>query len=362
MAYQLKTTGLGAKVKHFFAVDPDTNTIKDFGNTAVNSGIQVGSNVTINSQAWGGNTRNYWKCGATATDADYIKFSGTLPNFTLSATDTKCTVVYIAELAGTSARIFGVSGTDNHFTQDNPGAGGSTFPNLILNSVSFNGGQVRPTAGSKRIFGASITRGGGRTFYWAADTDSVMSTAAGAFGAVNTNFNFTYLNRLGSSASAIPRDKSHAVIIFNDALTEAEWASLRDDWFNVLLDPIAPTGPTINTNPSNQSVTIGSNATFAVTATSSSGGLTYLWQVSTDGGSSWSTEPNGSGNTTATYITAATTVTGGIANNGYMYRCAVTDSNGTTNSNAATLTVTSGVGGIKTGLYFFYRNKGNMNV
>jgi hypothetical protein len=95
----------------------------------------------------------------------------------------------------------------------------------------------------------------------------------------------------------------------------------------------APTGPTINTQP--QSITVINPATagFTLAATTSGGALSYQWRR------------NGtpiSGATSSSYTTPATTRTGGSANNGDVYTCAVTDSNGTTVSSGATLSVAYG--------------------
>jgi hypothetical protein len=87
--------------------------------------------------------------------------------------------------------------------------------------------------------------------------------------------------------------------------------------------------PAITAQPVNQTVCAGSNVTFSTTATNATG---YQWQVSTNGGTSWS---NVSGQVTAIYaITGVTTTL-----NGYQYRCVVSNSCGNTNTNAATLTV-----------------------
>ncbi|MFN4893795.1 MAG: reprolysin-like metallopeptidase [Bacteroidota bacterium] len=88
----------------------------------------------------------------------------------------------------------------------------------------------------------------------------------------------------------------------------------------------AGSGPTISSQPSNVVVCIGQTGSFTVT---SSG--TYQWQVSTNGGSTWS---NISGASTATYA-----VTGATAINSNQYRCIVTGQCGSTTSSAATLTV-----------------------
>lgn len=78
--------------------------------------------------------------------------------------------------------------------------------------------------------------------------------------------------------------------------------------------------PTVVTHPQNSTIANGQNTTFGIAATGTS--LTYLWQVSTNGGSSYSDLANGgvySTVTTATlHITGAST-----AMTGYMYRCKV---------------------------------------
>ena len=109
--------------------------------------------------------------------------------------------------------------------------------------------------------------------------------------------------------------------------------------FFIAVRPAAPAGPTINTQPSNATVTAPAAANFTVAATASAGSLTYQWQRNPGGVGSWANVTGGSGGTSATYTTPATTVSGGSANNGDQYRCVVTDSNASVNSNAATLTV-----------------------
>jgi hypothetical protein len=78
--------------------------------------------------------------------------------------------------------------------------------------------------------------------------------------------------------------------------------------------------PVIVTHPVNKTIAKGQNTSFSVTASGS--GLAYLWQVSTNGGSSYSDLANGgvySNVTTATMnITGAT-----LAMNGYLYKCRV---------------------------------------
>jgi len=86
-------------------------------------------------------------------------------------------------------------------------------------------------------------------------------------------------------------------------------------------------GPTITGQPANETVCAGANATFSVTATG-----TYQWQISTAAVPAFT---NISGATAATLNLTA--VTAGMSGN--QYRCVVTGQCGSTNSNAATLTV-----------------------
>jgi regulator of RNase E activity RraA len=97
----------------------------------------------------------------------------------------------------------------------------------------------------------------------------------------------------------------------------------------------AAVAPTITTHPSNQNVEAEQSATFSV-VTSGTATLTYQWQLSTDGGTSFN---NISGATSASYSIANTT----ISQNDYMYRCVVSNSIGSATSNAAILKVTQAV-------------------
>ncbi|MFN8289736.1 MAG: zinc-dependent metalloprotease family protein [Chitinophagaceae bacterium] len=88
-------------------------------------------------------------------------------------------------------------------------------------------------------------------------------------------------------------------------------------------------GPTITGQPVSIGVCQGSPASFAVIASGS--GLSYQWQKSTDGGTTWI---NIGGATSTSYtIASAQPADAG------QYRCVVSSLCGSTNSNAATLTV-----------------------
>ena len=87
--------------------------------------------------------------------------------------------------------------------------------------------------------------------------------------------------------------------------------------------------PTVTTQPASQTVTAGATATFSAAA---SGGATVQWQISVNGGGSWT---DIAGATSTSYTTPATTT----ADNGRRFRAVFTNAGGATTSGAATLTV-----------------------
>lgn len=97
------------------------------------------------------------------------------------------------------------------------------------------------------------------------------------------------------------------------------------------------TTPTITANPANFTTNNGGNASFTVTGSNTP--TSYTWQVSTDGGGTWTTIVNGGVYSNAT--TATLNITGAtLAMNGYLYHASATNACGTSAySTNATLTV-----------------------
>jgi len=95
----------------------------------------------------------------------------------------------------------------------------------------------------------------------------------------------------------------------------------------------------IGTQPVNRSVTAPAGTTFVVAATTvpSGGSITFDWEVSTDGGSTWANATGGvySGATTATL-----TISDSTGLDGYEYRCNLSATGATTvTTTEVTLTV-----------------------
>ncbi len=101
---------------------------------------------------------------------------------------------------------------------------------------------------------------------------------------------------------------------------------------------IVQMGPAITTQPQNRTVLVGNAAVFSVTASSTPAVSGYQWQRSTNSGGSWfnlsddGTYSSSSGSSLT--MSGATT-----SMNGDQFRVVVTNSIGTSTSNAATLTV-----------------------
>lgn len=92
------------------------------------------------------------------------------------------------------------------------------------------------------------------------------------------------------------------------------------------------TFPVITTQPANVTICAGANPTFSAAATTGVGSLTYQWQLSVNGGTSWS---NLTGATGTSF--AQTNVP--VGQNGYQFRVVATAGCGSVNSTGGILTV-----------------------
>ncbi len=95
--------------------------------------------------------------------------------------------------------------------------------------------------------------------------------------------------------------------------------------------------PVVTVDPTNKSACLNSSTTFSTTVTGAS--LNYQWQVSTNGGSTWTDITNGGNYVNATTSTlTVTAITSGM--NNYQYRCVAKNTCSATTA-SATLTVLS---------------------
>lgn len=105
--------------------------------------------------------------------------------------------------------------------------------------------------------------------------------------------------------------------------------------YGVYIKTVCTVAPAISTQPVLKTICAAANTTFEVTA---SNAVSYQWQVSTNGGTTWTAITNAGVYSNAT--TQTLTITGALTSmNSYRYRCITTNTCGTTNSNNAVLTV-----------------------
>lgn len=129
-----------------------------------------------------------------------------------------------------------------------------------------------------------------------------------------------------------------ATFTYTPASVGAKTIGITDDGGLTDATPLTYTAsvlaPTINTQPTAQAVSEGAAATYTIAATASSGSLSYQWKRQEPAGGAFANVGTNSTSYTTGALACAT-------DNGATIRCDVTDSNGTTNSNAVGLTVRS---------------------
>ena len=169
--------------------------------------------------------------------------------------------------------------------------------------------------GATATFTAAATSSVAATVQWQVSTDG-GGTFADVAGATSTTL------AIASTTLAESGNQYRAVFTNPGGTATTTAATLT----------VTPAPPAVTTNPVDHTVVEGATATFTAAATSSVP-QTVQWQVSTDGGATWS---DVAGATSASLTVSPTTV----AESGNSYRAVFTNPGGSTTSTSATLTVT----------------------
>jgi autotransporter passenger strand-loop-strand repeat protein len=172
------------------------------------------------------------------------------------------------------------------------------------------------TAGQTATFTAGATGSPTPTVQWQVSTNG-GSTWGNISGATATTLSF--------ATTTAQNGNQYRAVFTNSAGSATTTAATL-----TVNSPLA--APTIVTNPSNQTVAVGSTANFAAAA-SGNPTPTVQWQVSTGGAF---TDIPGATSTTYSFIAVA-------SQNGNQYRAVFTNSVGTATTTAATLTTTKGI-------------------
>jgi|CXWL01.1.fsa_nt_gi hypothetical protein len=183
----------------------------------------------------------------------------------------------------------------------------ASHPNDATACAGANASFTVAGSGSGIIYQWQLSTDGGATYINIAGANSATYTVTGVTLVMNNN---KYRCQLSNATCTAPGVSNAGTLTVNSL-------------------------PAITTNPQDATVCAGSNNTFGVAATGT--GITYQWQISTDGGATYSAI---SGAANSTY-----TVTGATAGmNGNRYRCVATGiCTPAAISNAATFTVISPV-------------------
>jgi hypothetical protein len=190
----------------------------------------------------------------------------------------------------------------------------TTAATLTVNfapTVTTNPANQSVTAGNNVSFTAAASGNPAPTVQWQVSTDG-GATFSNVGGATSTTLTFT--------AVAGQNGNQYRAVFTNtvgNATTTAATLTVN-------------TLPSVTTNPSDQTVTAGANASFTAAATGNPV-PTVQWQVSTDVGATFN-NVTGATSTTLTFTTA-------FSQNGYEYRAVFTNILGTAMTAASTLTV-----------------------
>jgi hypothetical protein len=115
---------------------------------------------------------------------------------------------------------------------------------------------------------------------------------------------------------------------------QSGWASVAPGTSSFSATEGFPQPPLVTTNPTSKTVIAGESATFTAAA-SGVPTPTVQWQLSTNGGATFTNDTTDAGNSSGTLTVSSAT----LSESGYQYRAVFKNANGEANSAAATLTV-----------------------
>jgi hypothetical protein len=236
----------------------------------------------------------------------------------------------------------------------------TSFPNVRTDMIKVRASDRLIAAGThgRGIWTAIIGSPGGFSFNAPATVTSSCPAPATMVGSLTATYSGVFANPITLSATAFPPGTNvtfgtnpltpgspTTTVNLNNANTlapgtytvtvqgVATGASTQTQNITFVVSPGA--GPAISGQPGNQSICVGQNATFTVASPSAT---SIKWQESTDGGGSWTDVVNGGvyGGATTTTLTLTSVP---LSFNNNRYRAVASVACGSTNSNAAILTV-----------------------
>ncbi len=315
----------------FTPITGATSTTYTFTATAADNGNQYEAVFTNSAGSFDSNPATLTVDSITTQPATQSVNAGQSVSLTAATSLSTDTVQWEVSTDGgtTFTNIAGATSTTYAFTAtaaDNGDEYKAVFTNsagtltssaatLTVDSVTTQPASQEIMAGQNVTFtAASLNPSGTDTVQWDVSTDGGTTFTAIA-GAITTTYSFT-------ATSAQNGDEYEAVFTNSAGSFTSNPATLTVDF-----------APVVTTNPSSSVlVDLGGNATFTAAA-SGSPTPTVQWEVSTDGGTTFT---DISGATSTTYSFTPT-----VADSGDEYRAVFTNSLGSATTSAATLTVDS---------------------
>jgi hypothetical protein len=309
--------GTYAVVGTFTPADPNYTSSTGSGTLVINKATPTFSNLaspTINVGTSSVTVSGHIAAGTAAPGGDdvAITLNGVTVPATVSGSGSFSATLSTQGLAmGTYPITFTYLGDATRFTPA-AASGSSTLTVRAAPSILTSPTSQTVVSGNSVTFTATASGFPAPTVQWQVSTNggSSFSKISGATGASYTI----------SAVTAKQNGYEYRAVFTNSAGSATTSAAKLTVQF----------APVVTTNPSSTSVSAGQTATF--TAAANSNPLATIdWQVSIDGGTTW----------TDTGVTGTTlTLTGVSASqNGYKYRAVFTNSVGSTSTTTATLTV-----------------------
>ena len=277
----------------------------------VSQSVIVGNSVTFTAAAAGNPTPTVQWQVSTNNGGSYSNITG--------ATSATYTLAVAAGMNGYRYRAVFTN------TSGSANTTAATLTALKLPAITQDPANVTVVSSQTATFTSAATGTGTLTVQWQVSTNG-GATFSNIPGATSTTYSFvTDLSQNGNQYRAVFSDATGAAVTKPALLT------------------VTSSAPLVNTSPFSQSIAAGRSVTFTANATNplvttnartnavATAAPTIQWQVSTDGGRTF-TNVAGAKSNTLTFVTSTT-------QNGYQYRAVFTSNNQTTTTVAATLSV-----------------------
>lgn len=270
MGYALKTTGLATALISLVVVDDDGSTVVDLKGNAVTKH----ASATIGAKNWKGVSRKY----ISVSGSSYTPYGITWDSPpSCSMKDADGTAIFMA-FAGAGQKFY--AGAFLVISAWNDGQGliasasgkASIYQGGSTNNV---GSTTLPTDGSTSFsIGTNWTNNSNCQLFYGLESGSMAADSTAGNPGIDGITGAVLRNIGGSDGQGYQPCKPHVCAVFERELTLAEFQSLHNDWFGVLIDAGSPA---VALSPKPTTVAVSATRTFTITRSTAApaGGITY---------------------------------------------------------------------------------------